>query len=106
MDFSRAFYKANDGSVAYVINNVWDWVPQAPLSAQWPSEFTGRLLDSYSGSQKNPAVEEVLEFAANYSNVEAAFRQGLTRLHQLRGLGDAKLLKSLGRSFKGRHYRG
>jgi Protein of unknown function (DUF992) len=30
---------------------------------------------------------------------------GLTRLHQLRGLGDAKLLKSLGRSFKGRHYR-
>jgi putative SOS response-associated peptidase YedK len=30
----------------------------------------------------------------------------LTRLHQLRGLGDAKLLKSLGRSFKGRHYRG
>ena len=30
----------------------------------------------------------------------------LARLHQLRGLGDAKLLKSLGRSFKGRHYRG
>ena len=30
----------------------------------------------------------------------------LTRLHQLRGLGDAKLLKSLGCSFKGRHYRG
>jgi transposase len=30
----------------------------------------------------------------------------LSRLHQLRGLGDAKLLKSLGRSFKGRHYRG
>jgi hypothetical protein len=30
----------------------------------------------------------------------------LTRLHQLRGLGDAKVLKSLGRSPKGRHYRG
>jgi hypothetical protein len=30
----------------------------------------------------------------------------LARLHQLRGLGDAKLLKSLGWSFKGRHYRG
>jgi hypothetical protein len=30
----------------------------------------------------------------------------LARLHQLRGLGDAKLLKSLGCSFKGRHYRG
>jgi hypothetical protein len=29
----------------------------------------------------------------------------LTRLHQLRGLGDAKVLKSLGRSSKGRHYR-
>jgi hypothetical protein len=30
----------------------------------------------------------------------------LARLHQLRGLGDAKLLKSLVCSFKGRHYRG
>jgi hypothetical protein len=30
----------------------------------------------------------------------------LTRLHQLRGVGDAKVLKSLGRSPKGRHYRG
>jgi hypothetical protein len=30
----------------------------------------------------------------------------LARLHQLRGLGDAKVLKSLGRSPKGRHYRG
>jgi hypothetical protein len=30
----------------------------------------------------------------------------LTRLHQLRGLGDAKILKSLGHSPKGRHYRG
>ena len=30
----------------------------------------------------------------------------LTRLHQLTGLGDAKLLKSLECSIKGRHYRG
>jgi hypothetical protein len=30
----------------------------------------------------------------------------LTLLHQLRGLGDAKVLKSLGHSPKGRHYRG
>ena len=30
----------------------------------------------------------------------------LARLHQLRGLGDPKVLKSLGRSSKGRHYRG
>jgi hypothetical protein len=30
----------------------------------------------------------------------------VARLHQLRGLGDAKVLKSLGRSSKGRHYRG
>ena len=30
----------------------------------------------------------------------------LARLHQLRGLEDAKVLKSLGRSSKGRHYRG
>lgn len=30
----------------------------------------------------------------------------LTRLHQLRGVGDAKVLKSLGHSPKGRHYRG
>jgi hypothetical protein len=29
----------------------------------------------------------------------------LARLHQLRGLSDAKVLKSLGRSPKGRHYR-
>jgi Cache domain len=33
-------------------------------------------------------------------------RDDLTRLHQLRGLGDAKVLKSLGRSPKGRHYKG
>src|SRR5271168_467185 len=33
-------------------------------------------------------------------------RTALARLHQLRGLGDAKVLKSLGRSPKGRHYRG
>jgi hypothetical protein len=30
----------------------------------------------------------------------------IARLHQLRGVGDAKVLKSLGRSSKGRHYRG
>ena len=30
----------------------------------------------------------------------------LARLHQVRGLGDAKVLKSLGHSPKGRHYRG
>ena len=30
----------------------------------------------------------------------------LARLHQLRGVDDAKLLKSLGRGSKGRHYRG
>src|SRR5271170_1683421 len=30
----------------------------------------------------------------------------LARLHQLRGLGDAKVLKSLGHGPKGRHYRG
>jgi hypothetical protein len=31
--------------------------------------------------------------------------RGLARLHQLTGLGDAKLLKSLECSIKGRHYR-
>jgi site-specific DNA-methyltransferase (adenine-specific) len=36
----------------------------------------------------------------------AAGRRFLARLHQLRGLGDAKVLKSLGRSPKGRHYKG
>jgi hypothetical protein len=30
----------------------------------------------------------------------------IARLHQLRGVGNAKVLKSLGRSSKGRHYRG
>ena len=35
-----------------------------------------------------------------------ASKARLTRLHQLSGLGDAKLLKSLGRSFKGRHLYG
>ena len=34
------------------------------------------------------------------------WRLVLARLHQLRGLGDPKVLKSLGRSSKGRHYRG
>jgi hypothetical protein len=33
-------------------------------------------------------------------------RRCVTRLHQLRGLGDAKILKSLGHTPKGRHYRG
>jgi uncharacterized membrane protein YccC len=37
--------------------------------------------------------------------IEAGARL-LARLHQLRGLGDAKVLKSLGHSPKGRHYRG
>ena len=36
----------------------------------------------------------------------SAHLQDLPRLHQLRGLDDAKVLKSLGRSSKGRHYRG
>jgi DNA-binding response OmpR family regulator len=42
--------------------------------------------------------------AALVARVRSVLR--LTRLHQLRGVGDAKVLKSLGRSPKGRHYRG
>ncbi len=38
--------------------------------------------------------------------IKKSEQDSLARLHQLSGLGDAKLLKSLGRSFKGRHYRG
>ena len=33
-------------------------------------------------------------------------QQGLARLHQLGGVSSAKLLESLGRSSKGRHYKG
>lgn len=46
--------------------------------------------------------------AGDGTSKSAASRRfvALSRLHQLRGLGDAKVLKSLGRSSKGRHYRG
>ena len=40
------------------------------------------------------------------STASSDYAAMLTRLHQLRGLGDAKVLKSLGHSPKGRHYRG
>jgi uncharacterized membrane protein YccC len=43
---------------------------------------------------------------ARFDDALAAYLAELARLHQLRGLGDAKVLKSLGRSPKGRHYRG
>jgi len=51
---------------------------------------------------KNDAAE-CLEMA-HQCLIEAS--RTLARLHQLRGLGDAKVLKSLGHSPKGRHYRG
>ncbi len=38
--------------------------------------------------------------------IKKSEQDSLARLHQLSGLGDAKLLKSLGRSFKGRHLYG
>ena len=44
--------------------------------------------------------------AAFASAARRASSAPLARLHQLRGVGDAKVLKSLGRSPKGRHYRG
>jgi len=51
------------------------------------------------------ARRRFLRLAAGAAVLPVASR-GLTRLHQLRGLGDAKILKSLGHSPKGRHYRG
>lgn len=46
MDYSRALYKSKDGDFAYVVNNPNDWVPQVPLSHQWPSEAAGQMLIS------------------------------------------------------------
>lgn len=77
MDFSRSLYRANDDAFAYVINNTWDWVAQAPLSVQWPSEFVGRFRDSYSGDKKQD-FDELLKFVDKYWQFEQAFRGGLT----------------------------
>ncbi len=75
MDFSRALFI--NASSAYVINNSWDWVPQAPISVQLPSEFTTRLLQSYSGSSK-PIINDVIGFAGNYAKIESSLRTGLS----------------------------
>src|ERR1019366_6687738 len=53
-----------------------------------------------------PAIENIPQAPVRFATVSGERLAMLARLHQLRGLGDAKLLKSLGRSFKGRHYRG
>jgi hypothetical protein len=74
MDFSRALFES--GGSAYVINNSWDWVPQAPLSVQWPSEFTARVLQSYSGAS-SPVVNSVVELAGSYAMIEGSLRTGL-----------------------------
>jgi CRISPR-associated protein Csb2 len=44
--------------------------------------------------------------SVGHDHADGLLRRVLTRLHQLRGLCDAKVLKSLGHSLKGRHYRG
>jgi tyrosyl-tRNA synthetase len=59
-----------------------------------------------SGKDASRQLLPLETIAANKEGIKRVFDKFLTRLHQLRGLGDAKLLKSLGRSFKGRHYRG
>jgi hypothetical protein len=72
--------------------------------------------DRYLGEAEDHDRETVLSAShVQGSSLVAASREfplrlattvrGLTRLHQLRGVGDAKVLKSLGRSPKGRHYR-
>ena len=48
----------------------------------------------------------VVLMAANVLRRRGVILVSLARLHQLTGLGDAKLLKSLECSIKGRHYRG
>ena len=60
---------------------------------------SGGLQSSTSPSSISEATGE----AARHSKEGSLM---LARLHQLRGLGDPKVLKSLGRSSKGRHYRG
>jgi len=59
--------------------------PRAPKPANDLDQANARIVE----------LEEELKSA-----------RSIARLHQLRGLGDAKVLKSLGRSPKGRHYRG
>ena len=58
---------------------------------RWAPEKAARSYSEHGRKARTPTWEGV---------------QGLARLHQLRGLGDAKVLKSLGHSPKGRHYRG
>src|ERR1019366_8495592 len=57
--------------------------------------------DSFSGSQHKLPLRLLRRSYKLPHRSNAPWRLTcLTRLHQLRGLGDAKLLKSLGRSFK------
>ena len=58
-----------------------------------------------------PMPWDLIDMLGDIEEIQQAARQPirpgvLARLHQLTGLGDAKPLKSLGRSSKGRHYRG
>jgi thiamine pyrophosphate-dependent acetolactate synthase large subunit-like protein len=59
----------------------------------------------WTAAQHNVPVVFVIMRNGTYGALRW-FAGVLTRLHQLRGLGDAKVLKSLGHSPKGRHYRG
>ena len=77
MDFSHAVLGANDGGFAYVINSRWDWVPQSPLSIEWPSEFMGQLNDSYSGGSNDDAFKNLMTFIDNYSNLLKRVRYSL-----------------------------
>jgi hypothetical protein len=71
MDFLRSLGKDNDGTFAYVINNKWDWVPQTPMTIQWPSELAELLQKSRSG---NTGTIEGL--GGWYVAAQKLFRQG------------------------------
>jgi hypothetical protein len=84
------------------------------MEAVWCSEFKqlGTMLSKSGGGIE---IERALPVGATPLKLVEDPKRGeeaddgkttLTRLHQLRGLGDTKVLKSLGRSPKGRHYRG
>ena len=95
----------------FVIDTAYYVVPKSDLDMRWLyyaiiHHKLGEIDDGSPIPSTTRAAVYVRDLAVPPPTEQTAIASILARLHQLRGLGDAKLLKSLGRSFKGRHYRG
>jgi hypothetical protein len=71
-----------------------------------PVDVYGRISVLAHDDAGVGAADELTAVSVILRSFQHCILRCLARLHQLRGVGDAKVLKSLGRSSKGRHYRG